>query len=291
MKRYIYNRVSSEAQDYAQQQECIRQYFDRVGISMNTIAATVVEKVSGTVDYGDRKLKPLMDKCEAGDIIYVSELSRLSRSMSDIFTLVDKLCKQGVTIIQCKDGTQIENTSIGGKAVMFALGLAAEIEVMNIRQRVRMGIDARKEELEVNGFWISHAGNVCDRFGNAPGYDMSKPIAVSAENRRQAKLDWQESSPAFKFAKRKYLEGWDTKRICDELNAMDAENPGMFRTREGAVITANILRQWKMCMGIPLPAKIIHDRETKKKRDRYKKLYEAYKERRNQKSVVDVVAV
>lgn len=140
--KIIYARCSTEKQDFEQQKECIKQYLKRIGD--NSDIKEVVEKVSGTIKHTKRKLQEVLEMCKSGDTIYISELSRLGRSMNDLFSIVSYCGEKDITIIQCKDGTIIENKSIGGKALLFALSLAAEIEVENIRQRTKMGLAARK---------------------------------------------------------------------------------------------------------------------------------------------------
>lgn len=160
MKKVIYARCSTDKQDYQQQFECIRQYLRRAGETEEI--EEVVEKVSGTVKHTKRKLHELLESCSPGSTIYISELSRLGRSMSDLFSIVSYCDEHDIAVIQCKDGTVIENKSIGGKALLFALSLAAEIEVENIRQRTIMGLKARKERMEsiggTNELWGKNTG-------------------------------------------------------------------------------------------------------------------------------------
>lgn len=145
----IYLRASTDSQDFYQQQQCIKQYLKRM--NKPTDLYTVQEKISGTVKHTKRKLHELLELCEKGSTIYISELSRLGRSMNDLFSIVSYADEKGITLIQCKDGTIIENKSIGGKALLFALSLAAEIEVENIRQRTKMGLAAKRARNEQIG--------------------------------------------------------------------------------------------------------------------------------------------
>ena len=143
----VYFRCSTQRQEYLQQQECVFGYLKRMGLDPSALPVTE-EHISGTVKHTERKLYGLLMRCGQGDTIYVSELSRLGRNMSDLFQIVTTASDRGIKLVQCKDGSVIENESIGGKALLFALSLAAEIEVANIRQRTNMGLQARKELLE-----------------------------------------------------------------------------------------------------------------------------------------------
>ena len=56
MAVYIYHRCSTDSQQFAQQQKCVKDYMLRMGISDDMIEEVVTEKVSGTVKHTDRRL-------------------------------------------------------------------------------------------------------------------------------------------------------------------------------------------------------------------------------------------
>lgn len=209
----IYNRCSTDKQDFDQQMQCINQYLQRINETDELVH--VVEKVSGSVKHTERKLDKLLKQCDKGSVIYVSELSRLGRNMSDLFSIVSYAGEHDITIIQCKDETVIENKSIGGKALLFALSLSAEIELENIRQRTKMGLAARKAK----GL---PTGGACRK----SEVDTSKAVEASAKSRREkAKnnpknvffwqfcLNWQKKNG-------KFTAMTDFQPIADELNSL-----------------------------------------------------------------------
>lgn len=217
----IYNRVSTDGQEFAQQMQCIYSYLKRIGEDWESMLH-VEEKVSGSVKHTERKLYKLLQECESGSTIYISELSRLGRNMSDLFQIVTKATEKGITIIQCKDGTIIENNSIGGKALLFALSLAAEIELNNIRQRTKAGLEAKRRQGK-------KIGGTKELWGKNTGTDREKVMdearAKSAESRREAARN-NPSNKAF----REFMEDWqeihgriadatDWQAIADKLNA------------------------------------------------------------------------
>ena len=65
---FIYNRCSTEGQDFMQQKNCIENYLNRLNKDINNIQA-IVEKVSGTVKHTERRVKELLDMCKDGDTI------------------------------------------------------------------------------------------------------------------------------------------------------------------------------------------------------------------------------
>lgn len=209
MARFIYHRCSTEKQEFLQQQRCVADYLARIGVDASTLES-VVEKVSGSVKHTERKLNDLLIKCKEGDEIYISELSRLGRNMSDLFQIVTEATEKGVAIVQCKDGTRIEMNSIGGKALMFALSLAAEIELANTRQRTRAGLEARKamgKELGgTNALWGKDRYSSREEAMEARGEAMEKMVEAAT----QARIEKARNNPN-NIELWKAIELWEAK--------------------------------------------------------------------------------
>lgn len=248
MARHRYLRVSSLAQDYDQQNHCINEYFARVGIDPASIDSTVVEKISGTVKHTERKLAQLLEKCKEGDVVYVSEMSRLGRNMSDLFAIVTECCERGISLVQCKDGSTIENKSIGGKALLFALGLAAEIEVQNIRQRTRMGLDVRRQWLEKDGAFVSKSGKVCTHFGRTKGVNLDVARAASTKTKQDNAVAWRENSVGYKWVRKQLQNGMDRREIIRQFNELHELDPKNYCTPKGSPLSEFTLSKWSQEM-------------------------------------------
>lgn len=247
--RAIYFRCSTDKQVFLQQKEVVYSYLSRIGVPESEIECSVEEKVSGAVKHTDRQLKDLLDACDKGDVIYVSELSRLGRSMTDIFDIVTEASEKGITIIQCKDGTSIENASIGGKALLFALSLAAEIELANIRQRTSAGLAVRKEQVKKGETWISRSGRKCSRLGNEKGTDMTPAISAAAKRKAQVASKWRENSIGYKWVKRQLSKDVPRQDIIDEFNEYFEMHINGFSTQKGGPLTKSTLSLWAKEMG------------------------------------------
>lgn len=243
MAIYIYNRASTDTQDYVQQQNCIDKYLETHHIRAD-IAQTVVERASGTIKHTDRKLAGLLAMCKRGDQIYISELSRLGRNMNDLFNIVTKACEKGVVIVQCKDGSTIENESIGGKALLFALSLAAEIEVANTRQRTRMALDVRKQRLKTDGAFISKSGNLCTKLGRPYGFHNPRGVEACAAANQEAKIKWRETSHAYDWVRCRVGECVPRKEIIRLFNELHRRQPDVYCTREGKPLSRAVLSRW-----------------------------------------------
>ena len=250
MAYYVYHRVSTCEQDFMQQKHCVSSYLQRSGIQEYDIKEQLIEKMTGVNDHTHRKFAKLLEKLQRGDTLFFSELSRIGRNMVDLNNIVNHCCNNGIILIQCKDGQRIENETIGGKALLFALSLAAEIEVANIRQRTQMALDARKKILADGGSFISKSGNVCDKLGRRKITSEERKAGVTGDNsaackaRAEAAISWRENSQAVRFAVRKHSEGWTVTQIAEELGKLFDENPACYGTSTGCKPSKGTVSKW-----------------------------------------------
>lgn len=226
-----------------QQQECIRNYLTRIGSCYDDLPA-VVENVSGGIEYTQRKLNDLLSECVSGDVIYVSELSRLSRSMIDLFNIAKKASEIGVTIIQCKDGLVVDSKSTTGKMMLFVFGLAAEIQLENIREQTKLGLAARKRLLEEQGYFISNSGRYCTRLGaENPKWSAAATMASAIASKKRAD-EWYSQSKGYLWVCRQYDKGVPFPEILAKFNENHDLGIDGFSTRNGCKMSDGVLHRW-----------------------------------------------
>lgn len=142
-----YLRVSTGKQFLSNQQEEIRRYAE----SRNwTIDQWVTEVASGSRKGSDRKLGALLQQMKRGDTLIVTEVSRLSRTLTEIMSIMGFCLKKGIKLYTIKEGYSFDN-SINSKVLCFAFGLVAEIERNLISMRTREALALRKAEGVVLG--------------------------------------------------------------------------------------------------------------------------------------------
>ena len=137
-----YLRVSTSRQHPENQEGEIKRYAKSKGI---IIDHWVTEVVSGKTNRKNRLLGNTVRKLKKGDILIVTELSRLSRSLHEIMEIMKICVDNSVTVCSTKDGYVFDD-SINSKVLSFAFGLAAEIEHKLISQRTREAMALRKAE-------------------------------------------------------------------------------------------------------------------------------------------------
>ncbi len=137
-----YLRVSTGKQTLANQQNEISKFTDSRNMRVDR---WVTEVVSGRKSGRERKLGSLVRRMKKGDTLIVTELSRLSRTLTDIMAIVGELLKKEVRLYSTKDRYSFDDT-INSKVLCFAFGLVAEIERNLISMRTREALALRREQ-------------------------------------------------------------------------------------------------------------------------------------------------
>lgn len=137
-----YLRVSTGKQHPANQKDEIRRFAAQKNISVDR---WVVEVASGSVNRHERKLGRLLNTMHAGDTLIVTEISRLSRTLTEIMSIMGRCLERGILLYTTKEGYTFDNT-INSKVLCFAFGLVAEIERNLISMRTKEALAMRKAE-------------------------------------------------------------------------------------------------------------------------------------------------
>ncbi|WP_251621978.1 recombinase family protein [Odoribacter lunatus] len=135
-----YLRVSTDRQTTLNQKSEILNFCKRQELKINVWCK---ETVSGTKKEDERKLGVLLDKLQQGDILIITEVSRLSRKLINIMNIIHQSIEKGITIHSIKEGYKFDS-SINSQVLAFAFGLCAEIERTLISQRTREALARRR---------------------------------------------------------------------------------------------------------------------------------------------------
>jgi len=126
---YGYIRVSTVEQDTARQRADILEAANTVGLQ---VGKWVEEKVSGVAK--DRAIHTLLDKLEEGDVIAVTELSRIGRSLREINDMIS----------QCRNRHAAIWTVNNGQHLGADMDVGAQIERTLIIERTKSGLRAAR---------------------------------------------------------------------------------------------------------------------------------------------------
>lgn len=137
---YGYLRVSTLEQDEANQKQGIKQKAADLSLHIDKY---IVDKKSGIKEPNERNLGKLIKRLKPGDIIIVSEISRLSRRLFMLFRILENLLNKDIKVYSVKDSYNLDN-SLQSKVLAFAFGIAAEIERDMISMRTKEALALRK---------------------------------------------------------------------------------------------------------------------------------------------------
>jgi DNA invertase Pin-like site-specific DNA recombinase len=103
----------------------------------------VEEKVSGTKNWKNRKIKEVIDSLNTGDRLIVPEFSRLGRSMLEIMEMLSILKDKDVNVYAVKGEWEL-NGSLQSKIMAMVFSIASEIERDLISKRTKEALRAHK---------------------------------------------------------------------------------------------------------------------------------------------------
>ena len=137
-----YLRVSTGKQNPENQREEIKRFAEEKNMEIDQ---WVIETASGKLAPRKRKLGRVLGRMKKGDTLIVSEISRLSRSLTEIMTIMGQCLEKEISIYTTKERYTFDN-SINSKVLCFAFGLVAEIERNLISMRTKEALAVKKAE-------------------------------------------------------------------------------------------------------------------------------------------------
>jgi DNA invertase Pin-like site-specific DNA recombinase len=139
---YGYIRVSTDKQTTENQRFEILKYADEKKLHVDS---WIEETVSSTRKLSQRKLGALITGMKKDDILLVSELSRLGRSLMEVMSILHTLMEKNVKVFTTKERYELGN-NINSKVLAFAFSLSAEIERSMISSRTKEALARKKSE-------------------------------------------------------------------------------------------------------------------------------------------------
>ncbi|MGD0635192.1 MAG: recombinase family protein [Beijerinckiaceae bacterium] len=135
MTAYGYARVSTTDQDLALQQ---------TALTAAGCSRVLSEKQSGVTRKGRTELRILLDFIQAGDVVAVTRIDRLARSLGDLADIVREIESKGAVLRATEQ--PIDTSTAAGKAFLGMLGVFAEFETNIRKERQLEGIAKAKAE-------------------------------------------------------------------------------------------------------------------------------------------------
>lgn len=232
MRVFVYSRVSTDTQTLGQQERTVFLWLQNHGLK----ATDIIQEagVSGGVKYSERKLgKEVVPMLQPGDVLIVSEISRLGRSMADINKLVNEELKpRGIRLVVVQMGIDLDCSKIKAidEMLLFAFGFAAQLEKELIQDRTKSAMEVRKKELAEKGFFVTKSGKRAVSLGRPKGADTVMAWSKSADIRKEKAKNNQSNRIIWELFSGHVEAGkipstCEMEAIAEKLNKMGVKTP------------------------------------------------------------------
>jgi DNA invertase Pin-like site-specific DNA recombinase len=95
------------------------------------------------------ELHKLLSQLRKGDVLVVWKLDRLSRSLRDVLTIMERLQEKKAGFRSLTEA--VDTTTPAGRMMMQMVGAFAEFERAMLKQRTKAGLDAARKEGRIGG--------------------------------------------------------------------------------------------------------------------------------------------
>ena len=146
-----YLRTSTDKQEINNQRLEILEYARKEGLLVSDF---IEAQVSSRKSLGERKMGELFKKLQYGDVLIITELSRIGRSTIEVLSIVKELVQSGVDIVFIKQGLKINagnNNDMVSKVMITMFSLFAELERDLISHRTKEALRSKKAQGQVLG--------------------------------------------------------------------------------------------------------------------------------------------
>lgn len=204
-----YIRVSTDKQDTENQRHEIEAYAAAEGLVVDD---WVEAEVSSRKSTKARKLDETLALLKRGDVLVVSELSRIGRSIRENLNTLHELGQKGVTTHIVKQGLRTNGKNdVLATMLLTNISFAAELERDLISQRTKAALARKKSE----GMKLGMA---------AKDKDTAIKIRENAVHSIQAKANQRAESLTVLFDS--FLEqGLTQRQMVEELNKVGVQPP------------------------------------------------------------------
>ena len=145
---FLYSRVSTSAQTLAQQERTAYEWLNAHHMKVDEVVSD--EGVSGGVSYADRSLgKTLLPRMVEGDMLIVSEVSRLGRSMYDLSKLIHtELKPRKIRLVCVSMGIDLNCAKMTAidELILSNFSFAAQLEKQLISERTLSALEVKRKK-------------------------------------------------------------------------------------------------------------------------------------------------
>jgi len=134
-----YVRVSTAKQDNENQKHEIEKWARNNDVVIDRFMEEVISSRKS-----DREIFALCESMRDGDVLIVSELSRIGRSLIEILKIMELLSSNKIRVVIIKDNIDMRDDNPMGMFTIHIIGAFAQLERSMISKRTKASIEAKK---------------------------------------------------------------------------------------------------------------------------------------------------
>jgi len=147
-KIVAYLRASTDKQDLNHQKLELLEFARKKSLSIDEFVEITI---SSRKNSKQRRIDELLCMLDDGDILLVTELSRLGRSTAEVITIVNSLAKRNIRVIVLKQNLDISQQDINSKVTLTLFSLFSELERDLISLRTKEALASKKRQGQILG--------------------------------------------------------------------------------------------------------------------------------------------
>jgi DNA invertase Pin-like site-specific DNA recombinase len=147
-KIVAYLRTSTDKQDLNHQKLELLEFARKKSLSIDEFIEITI---SSRKTSKQRRIDELLSMLNDGDILLVTELSRLGRSTTEVITIVNSLAKRNIRVIVVKQNLDISKQNINSKVTLTLFSLFSELERDLISLRTKEALASKKRQGQILG--------------------------------------------------------------------------------------------------------------------------------------------
>ena len=147
-KIVAYLRASTDKQDLNHQKLELLEFARKKSLSIDEFVEITI---SSRKSSKQRRIDELLSMLNDGDILLVTELSRLGRSTTEVITIVNSLAKRNIRVIVLKQNLDISKQDINSKVTLTLFSLFSELERDLISLRTKEALASKKRQGQILG--------------------------------------------------------------------------------------------------------------------------------------------
>jgi DNA invertase Pin-like site-specific DNA recombinase len=147
-KIVAYLRASTDKQDLNHQKLELLEFARKKSLSIDEFIEITI---SSRKTSKQRRIDELLSMLNDGDILLVTELSRLGRSTAEVITIVNSLAKRNIRVIVVKQNLDISQQDINSKVTLTLFSLFSELERDLISLRTKEALASKKRQGQILG--------------------------------------------------------------------------------------------------------------------------------------------